>query len=112
MVMLTPNVTKSSDLIYSYESMRAAYEAGEARATWEECSSGIDDSPPRFEDFMRQTYNDPRHGEFVVTYRVFGDAKDYEIKFFAPDHETACMLGRNLMDDVEFIYFDVQPRAY
>ena len=105
-------VTKTSDMIYSYEDMRTAYEAGAYRVAWGDCLLGEEDSPPIFEDFMRQKYNDPRHCEFTVTYRVFGDAQDYEFDFFAPDHETAGMLGRNLIVDVDFIYFDIQPKTY
>lgn len=110
--MITPNVTKSSDLIYSYESMRTAYEAGEARAIWEECSSGIDDSPPRFEDFMRQTYNDPRSCDFVVIYRIIGDDKDYSFEITATNREEAARHGRRMMADMEFIYFDIQLKTY
>jgi hypothetical protein len=55
-------VTKSSDLIYSYDTMRAAFEAGYNRFGWEEVSGSNSDSelePPEFEDFMKKEFNDP-----------------------------------------------------
>lgn len=80
-------IAKTSDMIYTYESMKAAYEAGEARVIWSEISSGREPEPPSFEDFMKQEYNDPnkiqyefriRQG-FDDDYQYFGiDAYDIE----------------------------------
>ena len=115
--MIVPNVSKNSDMIYSYDSMRIAYQAGEARILWEEgifdrALSRTSPEPPEFEDFMRQTFNDPRSIDFVILYRCSGDAEDTKIEITAANEEMAAQCGRDILADMPFVSFVIMKKTY
>lgn len=92
--------------------MRTAYEAGTNRVLWEEGICRDTAEPPTFEQFMRQTYNDPRIIDFVVNWMEDGNDKVFEIHFTAANKEEAARQGRLLLEDANFVYFNVSPKTY
>lgn len=104
------NVTRSSDQIYTYQTMRKAFNAGYDRKDFE--LAGFTEPKPNFETFMREEFNDPRCIDWVVSYRITGDEKDHTFEVQSRTLDEAAAVARMMMNDVAFVRFDVRQKCY